>query len=253
MTLGFKTLKMGADDAPVFVLLHGFGGCADVWVGMAQDLQGTVLAFDLPGHGAALGHSAAGRAAPMAAAIAEALVAADLPPVHLCGHSMGGAVASLLAAQNPDHVASLLLLAPGGFGPDIDCDMLRHFAAAKDEASLCRAMGAMCAPDFDLPDDVIRQGVAFRQKDGQLEQLIAIGNRMTKHGVQGVIPHDMLASIACPVRIMWGQQDALLPAKHIIHAPIHFEPLLLDGIGHMLVEEAPDFVISHLNDMTIGV
>lgn len=249
MALALKTLKTGADDAPVFLLLHGFGGFADVWTSLAQGLHGTVLALDLPGHGTSRDHPAAGRAGPMAEAIAEALALADMPPVHLCGHSMGGAVASLLAAQYADAIANLLLLAPGGFGPDIECDMLREFARAGDEPHLRNALAAMCAPDFVLPDDMIDQGLAFRRGEGQLAQLIAMGNHMTRNDVQGVIPASLLDRIKCPVRIIWGQQDALLPAKHILHAPAHFEPLLLDGKGHMLIEEAPDCVIDHLNGM----
>lgn len=249
MALMLKTLKTGADDEPVFLLLHGFGGSADVWADIAYRVKGTVLALDLPGHGTSLHHPAAGRAGPMAEAIAEALIAADLPPVHLCGHSMGGAVASLLAAQHPARVASLLLLAPGGFGPDIDALMMRDFAAAGDAIALRHAMGAMCAPNFELPEDIIQQSVAFRQAGGQLAQLIATGARITKNETQGVIPRAMLEGISCPVRLIWGQKDALLPAKQILHAPPHFEPLLLDGMGHMLIEEAPDLIISHLNDM----
>lgn len=249
MALQLKTLKTGADDAPVFLLLHGFGGFAGVWSNVAQRLDGTVLAVDLPGHGASLNHEAAGRAGAMADAIAEALRSANIGPVYLSGHSMGGAVASLLAAQNPDLVQSLLLLAPGGFGTAIDADMLRAFARAGDAAALRQALAPMCASRFDLPNSVIEAGVAFRQQQGQLEKLIEIGNRVTKNRDQGVIPKELLANIQCPTRIIWGRDDALLPAQHIFHAPPHFEPLLLDGMGHMLIEEAPDLVASHLNGL----
>lgn len=246
MTLELKTLKAGAEGAPVFLLLHGFGGFAEIWADIAAQLEGRVLAVDLPGHGASLDHAAAGRAGPMAEAIADVLRAENIGPLHLSGHSMGGAVACLLAAQNPDLVKTLLLLAPGGFGTKIDSDMLRAFASAGDEAQLRYALQAMCTPHFALTQPMIERGLSFRQQKGQLDRLVEIGNQITKNRDQGVIPVELLARIQCPARIIWGREDRLLPATHIFHAPPHFEPLMLDGIGHMLIEEAPDLVAQHL-------
>ena len=54
----------------------------------------------------------------------------DHQRIHLIGHSMGGAVASLVTLMDPDRVASLTLLAPGGFGPDVNVDVLHDWAAA---------------------------------------------------------------------------------------------------------------------------
>jgi pimeloyl-ACP methyl ester carboxylesterase len=67
-----------------------------------------VTAIDLPGH-APGGSVAAVSMADYARKVAQLCRAADEPPI-LIGHSMGGLVAQLAAAQAP--VASLILLAP---------------------------------------------------------------------------------------------------------------------------------------------
>ena len=111
------------------VLLHGFGGWHGVWTPVAAGLGGRVLAYDLPGHGRSLDVQGAGPAKFAAGAILADLAARGIDAVHLAGHSMGGAVAVLMAAARPDMVGSLTLLAPGGFGEEIDGPLIRRFAA----------------------------------------------------------------------------------------------------------------------------
>ena len=108
------------------VFLHGFGGCHAVWGEVTSALAPGVrtIAYDLPGHGLSLDFP--GRTAKAAAqAILADLAARGMKRVHLVGHSMGGAVATLMALS-PERVASLTLLAPGGFGPEINGPLMRR-------------------------------------------------------------------------------------------------------------------------------
>ncbi|MGC3085787.1 alpha/beta fold hydrolase, partial [Enterococcus faecium] len=66
-----------------------------------------------------------------------------MPRVHLVGHSMGGATAALVAVFAAEKVASLTLQAPGGFGPDINGRLLRHYAAARTHDALQLALEGM--------------------------------------------------------------------------------------------------------------
>ncbi|MGT2467378.1 alpha/beta fold hydrolase [Mesorhizobium atlanticum] len=92
--------------------------------------EARVLAYDLPGHSHSLQCEGMGGAKPAARAILADLAARQLTKVHLVGHSMGGAVATLMALADSGRVASLTLLAPGGFGPEINAALLRRYAAA---------------------------------------------------------------------------------------------------------------------------
>ncbi|MBR7517917.1 alpha/beta fold hydrolase, partial [Mycobacterium tuberculosis] len=110
-----------------------FGGTAAVWhaVPMAISVDHPTLAVDLPGHGSSRDYPDAVTARHFAQAVVEDINRRDIPRVHLVGHSMGGATAALVAAFAAEKVASLTLLAPGGFGPDINGRLLRHYAAAR--------------------------------------------------------------------------------------------------------------------------
>ncbi|MBK8161911.1 MAG: pimeloyl-ACP methyl ester esterase BioH [Gammaproteobacteria bacterium] len=90
-------------------LLHGWGLHGGVWSDTAQALAADhhVINVDLPGHG---------RSAPLPRAYTlhelAAAVAAILPPhCRVIGWSLGGMVALQLAAQYPDRVGQLILVA----------------------------------------------------------------------------------------------------------------------------------------------
>ena len=132
------------------VLLHGFGGGCDDWYDIQPDLSrdGLVLAYDLPGHGRSLAHAAAGNASAMAKAILADLAERGIERAHVAGFSMGGAVACLMGLRAPDRVASLTLLAPGGFGPFINGPLLHRFATPATADELRAAMNDMAAPGY---------------------------------------------------------------------------------------------------------
>ncbi|TPK91460.1 MULTISPECIES: alpha/beta fold hydrolase [unclassified Mesorhizobium] len=228
------------------VLLHGFGGCHDVWRDVISLLAppARTLAYDLPGHGLSLDFPGAGPARVAARAILADLSARALKRVHLVGHSMGGAVAALMALAEPERVASLTLLAPGGFGPEINGPLLRRFAAAKDLSEIRACLAAMSGPltrPFDHTIDVLRD---MRGRPGQLRKLVEIAAAMTRDDRQGVIPRDQLDRLTMPVMVAWGSDDAVLPIAQSDDLPAHFHVHHVLEAGHMLIEEAPDLVAS---------
>jgi len=85
---------------PPVVLLHGLGDTAGTWDRFAASLAGsrTSIALDLRGHGASPWPGAY-----TVDAMVDDVVAflSDAGPVDVVGHSMGGHVASVLAARRP--------------------------------------------------------------------------------------------------------------------------------------------------------
>lgn len=103
--------KLGGDGPPV-VGVHGLGGSHLNWVPPASYLAslGSFTAFDLPG----FGYSPPSRSYSirrLAQATIEYLEQLERPAL-LIGNSMGGTVSILVAAQRPDLVSGLVLLAP---------------------------------------------------------------------------------------------------------------------------------------------
>jgi pyruvate dehydrogenase E2 component (dihydrolipoamide acetyltransferase) len=166
---------------------------------------------------------------------------------HLAGFSMGGAVACLTALQAPERVLSLTLLAPGGFGPEIAAATLRAFAAARTPDEVRSGLSKMMAPGAVVPDEDVAQVAGERANDRLVGELVAIAELITRDGRQGAIPRSMLETIACPVRVVWGTADPVLPVSQSDDLPPGFDLRLVDGAGHLLVDEARDAVLEALS------
>ena len=100
------------DSGPTILLIHGSGVSARSWVNQLRGLVGAVrvIAIDLPGHGESdpMRHASVEQYGGIVANFLDAL---GTGPVIAAGHSLGGAIAIALAAQRPDAVKGLVLLA----------------------------------------------------------------------------------------------------------------------------------------------
>lgn len=230
--------------AQAVLLLHGFGGSHADWAGLAPALgrEARVLACDLPGHDRSLDYPGAGPAKLAAAAVLAEMAARGISRAHVAGHSMGGAVAVLMALAAPERVASLTLLAPGGFGEEIDAVLLRRYAAATDADEMRACLAGMSGPGHAVPRRVVEARLAMRALPGQAAKLAEIAAAMTRGDRQGMIPRPMLAGLAMPVSLAWGTKDRVLPISQTDGLPPAFRLHRVDGAGHMLIEEAPGLV-----------
>lgn len=227
------------------VLLHGFGGYHAAWTEIQPGLvQGAkVLAYDLPGHNRSLGYPNAGPAGVAVKAILADLAARGVTKAHFVGHSMGGAIAALIGLRAPEMAQSLTLLGPGGFGPEINADLLRRYGGATNADDLRGCLNEMSAPGFDMPTKYIVGLAAVRGLPGQHEKLVEIAAAITRDGKQGEIPREMLAALAMPVTVVWGTEDTVLPFAQSRDLPAGFKLEVLPGKGHMLMEEAREAVL----------
>lgn len=108
LTLGYR--EWGRPDGPVAILLHGLEGAADDWalVGPVLGRRFRVIALDARGHG----QSDWANSYELTACRDDVLKMMDALGVlaaAVIGHSLGGAVAYLLAATHPERVRALVL------------------------------------------------------------------------------------------------------------------------------------------------
>ncbi|MCB1467450.1 MAG: alpha/beta fold hydrolase [Rhizobiaceae bacterium] len=240
----------GADSRPPVVLLHGFGGHHGLWADVRARLSPDIrtIAYDLPGHAGSLGLGEAVSPRRSASLILDDLKQQDVASFHLVGHSMGGAIATLIALSEPGRVLSLTLLAPGGYGESIDEAIMRRFADAQSVEELADALNPMCGAGH-RPDPAELEALALmRQLPGQREVLIDLVGRIARDGRQGVIPGDLLFTLTMPVRMIWGDNDQVLNPNQVKDLPAHFRVQRLAGKGHMLPEEVPDVVAQGICD-----
>jgi pimeloyl-ACP methyl ester carboxylesterase len=232
---------------PLVVLLHGFGGTHRIWTetGIAGRLgaKAEVLAYDLPGHGRSVDFPDAGPAKVAAKAVLADLAARGARPAHLVGHSMGGAIALLAAIIDPARVASLTLLSPGGFGPQINAELLRRYAAAGEREVLRACLAEMAGPDAGVNEAVLEALLVERQDPLHAAKLAEIAAFITRDGRQGEIPRAMMEDVDTPVSVVWGDRDAVLPVEQAEGLPPAFALHVIPGCGHMIPEEAPELAL----------
>jgi pyruvate dehydrogenase E2 component (dihydrolipoamide acetyltransferase) len=104
----------------------------------------------------------------------------------------------------------------------------------------------MVAPGTEPSAEDVVMLARERTNDALVAELTAIAAMITRDGKQGVIPRDMLAGIVCPVHVLWGAADPVLPVSQSEDLPPHFKVRLAEGVGHMLVNEATGAVLETL-------
>ncbi|MEU6087922.1 alpha/beta hydrolase [Streptomyces sp. NPDC047085] len=115
VTLSIRSRPPAREGLPAALYVHGLGGSSQNWSALMAELEGDVdgEAVDLPGFGDSPppddgDYSVTGHAR----AVIRYLDAAGRGPVHLFGNSLGGAVATRVAAVRPDLVRTLTLISP---------------------------------------------------------------------------------------------------------------------------------------------
>ena len=223
------------------MLVHGFGGDKNSWLFVQQPLaeDRAVTALDLPGHGASDKDVGDGSLDTLAGVVIGFLDAAGIERAHLVGHSMGGAVIAAVAKAAPDKVASLTLIAPAGYGDQIDADYLRGFAAARPGGELKPLLGRLFADGSlvtrQLVDDLLR----YKRLDGVDKALVTVlGTLLTDADRQAIDTPRLLEGVDVPVTVVWGESDRILPPPDGVGERV--------AAGHMLHMEAANDILRHL-------
>lgn len=256
----------GPEDGVPILLIHGIARSLEDWT-ESHDLlaaEHRVISTDLPG----FGYSRKGRERPgllaFARAMAALLEAAGITePVHVMGNSLGGGVAMTLAAEHPDKVASLTLVNSIGFGSEANISALpMTYGALAALPGLrdyfgpkARAAGAETIRDLfhdrslATKEQFKHAGFLAKQRDFRatfLGTAATLGAPVV--GVKAGWRRDLLAKVAAsgiPVLVVWGDDDRILPPKHLQAAAMALpraRTYLFAGCGHMpQVEKAEEF------------
>jgi pyruvate dehydrogenase E2 component (dihydrolipoyllysine-residue acetyltransferase) len=246
-TLVFKAAGVQNEATPA-VLIHGFGGDSDNWLFNIDELANSrpVYAVDLPGHGKSGKTLATGDLAELARSVGDLIDETGVEKVHLVGHSLGGAVAFQILRDHPERVASVVGVAPAGFGDKVNADFVEGFIAAQKRKDVKAALQLLLS-DPDLVSSQMIEGVLrFKRLEGAREALRAIADKNLPSGRQTASFRDLVAKAQVPVLIIWGGKDAILDPRGADGLPASVEVVRLENAGHMPHLEAASAVNSKL-------
>jgi pimeloyl-ACP methyl ester carboxylesterase len=231
------------------VLLHGLLDSSEGWAALARLTHRPCIAFDLPGFGGSQPPREP-RVDSYADDIVAALEQLGVEDCTLVGHSLGGAVAAVVAERDPA-VHSLALLAPAGFGaiPLADAFALPgiHQLAmfALPIALVTPPVVAAAYTTFvsnrtpPEPELIARlRSHAFRSATGTRMAIRALAHS----GRADDAMHKRRLAFDGPVAALWGDRDGLVPTAHarglataLPQAHVEVWP----GMGHHPQRERP--------------
>jgi pimeloyl-ACP methyl ester carboxylesterase len=241
-------LREGTGDP--LVLLHGFAAELNSWRPFCHAFNRVapagrgVLALDLPAHGKSAAQPA-GTLDEIVAAVDETLAAEQITHCHLAGHSFGGAISLATAAYGPlaqTKVRSLTLIASAGLGPDSNAAFLRGITQASRRASFAAWLKQLFAEPSQMDEMFV---ATAEQQLGEADvrmRLAALADTFFPDGAQSLDLRSVLAALTIPVRVIWGLQDRILPARHAEGLPGRVAVHRFARVGHLPQLEARDDV-----------
>lgn len=232
------------------VMLHGFSGDLNNWRGLLAGarVDWPCLALDLPCHGASPRLLPAGLDG--IAALVEARLAAEgIGECVIAAHSFGGAVAARLASRGQVDVRGLCLFAPAGLHPLIDQDFTRGILRARRPESLRPWLEQLVHDPKVISPAFVQAVTRSREDDGLTGAMQAFADQFFPDGTQGFGIRDDLARLGQPVRVVFGQQDRILPFASTRGLPGHVGLHALEHCGHMPHLEHPALALRLLAEL----
>lgn len=259
-------VDIGADtELPPAVFVHGLGGCWQNWLEnlprLAQDRR--CIAMDLPGFSESQMPREKITISGYAETVVELVRSVGLDePFDVIGNSMGGFIAAEMGINHARSVRRLVLCSPAGIS----------ITNLKRRPVLTAARITAAVTEFVIA----RRGRLIR-RPGLRHLMLAYVFRhpsllapdlayhfMEGSGSPGFIPAldaltdydfvDRLGEIECPVLLVWGREDNLVPvqdADEFERLIPNAEKVILDDTGHCAMLERPgtfnDLVVDFLS------
>jgi pimeloyl-ACP methyl ester carboxylesterase len=253
-----------AGHGPVLMLIHGIAGSWENWRAVIEPLarRHTVLAVDLPGHGASVPGAGDYSLGTLAAGLRDLLVALGHERATLVGHSLGGGVAMQFGYQFPEITERLVLVSSGGLGPEVSAILRAAALPGADRfiagtAALGSTVGPVIAaavrvvglrPTADV-EEVARGYASLVDRDRRTAFLTTLRGVIGTKGQRVHAGDRLYLAEGVPVLIIWGSRDPIIPVQHgkNAHEAIPGSRLeIFEGIGHLPQVEAPAHFIAVL-------
>jgi pimeloyl-ACP methyl ester carboxylesterase len=236
----------------VVVLVHGLGTDSAAWDRVAPDLakDHRVVTVDLPGYSLRSAVDDVPSATAVADGLDALLASLGVESAVFVGHSFGGTVSLITARRHPARCAGLALIAPGGFGTELNpfipliptrigTRLMRSLYGPRTSRTIERIAGRVEARSgrpkskvriAELMEtyDRLRSERAREQFRSSVQKSLALQSRVDRTEFSQIDQQ-------IPILVIWGREDRVLPSWHAKNATelmpwstVH----ILDGVGH---------------------
>jgi len=257
---------LGGEGSPI-VCVHGLGGSHLNWVPPAPPLAalGSVSAFDLPG----FGYSPPSRSYSMqqhARVTIEYLEHLDEPAL-LIGNSMGGLVSILVAAQRPDLLTGLVLLAPAvapRWGdpridpvvsrrlllqgiPGVGIPMIeKYWRSTTARQQIADTLAVVCHHPERIPAELLTESLEMteirRRQPWAIEAIVRSGRSTGFTVARRQEFRQVVERVTTPTLLIQGEFDRVIPGsgvERLAELRPDWTHVLMKDVGHCPQLEAP--------------
>ncbi len=249
----------GPEDGPLVVCLHGLTTPSFVWEGITPRLAEAgfrVLTYDLYGRGFSDRPKGAQEAEFFTAQLEELLEHLGVTErFTLIGYSMGGSIGACFAAQNPERLKKLILLAPAGMEHDLGPvarlvvnygGFGRWLFMAMYGRSFRQGTEMERGLPTSVPDIVDRQQNELRYR-GFRGAVLSSMRGILDHNLED--EHRAIAESGVPVLAIWGREDDVIPISgmgKLAEWNRKAEHEVIEGASHALAYSHSDEVVGLL-------
>lgn len=226
---GYRRAFVKTGHGPALLLLHGVACDHTTWDRVIRPLarNHTVIAPDLLGHGRSAKPRADYSLGAFANGMRDLLSILGIDRATIVGHSYGGGVAMQFAYQFPELTERLVLVAPGGVGPEVN-PMLRLVTVP----GFRQVMGALTLPGVR---HLNRTGLQLAHAMGlpgtrDVDEIAKIYDSLAPSDARGAIQQVLRGVVdlrgqyvtmtdraylteSMPIAVVWGAQDPIIPAS----------------------------------------
>lgn len=253
MPVHYRDEGKQVDTLPPLVLIHGTGASLHTWEGWVEALRDDyrILRFDLPAYGLTGPNRTGDYSLDYYADFTlELLDSLGVDTCILGGNSLGGAVAWRTALAAPGRVAGLILVDAAGYPVASRSRPLAFRVAAwplvrqlfryvTPRSVIERSVRNVYADQSRVNEALIDRYYDLARRPGNRQAFL---DRM-EGGGRSSDAYQRIPSIEAPTLILWGAQDELIP----VAAAARFQRdlpndtlVVLEGLGHVPMEEAPE-------------
>jgi pimeloyl-ACP methyl ester carboxylesterase len=218
-----------AGEGPVLLAVHGIASDSQAWRAALPLLarRATVIAPDLPGHGASAKAPGDYSLGSLASSLRDLLVKLGHERATLVGHSLGGGVAMQFSYMFPERTERLVLVSSGGLGRSVN-PLLRAATLPGSELAIAATIGPITAVGRAGAAAVRRLGLRFSPDLGEVgrgfatladregrEAFLDTLRSVVNFSGQRVDASDRLyLASGMPTLLLWGERDPIIPAAH---------------------------------------